>query len=51
MKGNYPPNCVIALNKIAVWLDMAGDITFNATGAKDISLKSKSAKKCESVSV
>ena len=40
MKGNYPKNCVIAMDKAAAWLGMAGNTTVSPTGAKDIPLKS-----------
>ena len=40
MKENYPPSCVIAMDETAVWSDMVGNTTVNATGSKDIPLKS-----------
>ena len=40
MKENYPPSCVIAMDETAVWSDMVGNTTVNATGLKDIPLKS-----------
>ena len=39
MKENYPPSCVIAMDETAVWSDMVGNTTVNATGSKDIPLK------------
>ena len=40
MKGNYPLNCVTAMDETAVWLDMVANPTVNATWAKDMPLKS-----------
>ena len=40
MKENCPPSCVIAMDETAVWSDMVGNTTVNATGSKDIPLKS-----------
>lgn len=39
MKGSYPRNCVIAMGETDVWLDMIGNATFSAIGAKEIPLK------------
>ena len=40
MKRKYSSNCIIAMDKIAVWLNTVGNITANTIGAKDIPLKS-----------
>lgn len=40
MKGNYPPNSIIALYKSSVRLDMVRPTTVNATGEKYVPLKS-----------
>ena len=40
MTGNYTPNCVIPMEEIAVWPDMVGNTSANATGVKDTPLKS-----------
>ena len=39
MIGNYPPNCIIAMDKTAAWSGMVGNTTANATGEKDIPLE------------
>ena len=40
MKTNVSPDCIIAMDETAVWSDMVGNVTVNATGAKDVPLKS-----------
>ena len=45
MKGDYPSNCVVAIEQTAVWSDIIRNSTVNATEAKDIRLKSTGNKK------
>ena len=45
MKGDYPLNCVIAIEQTAVWSDIIRNSTVNATEAKDIRLKPTGDKK------
>ena len=40
MKEKFPPSCIIAMDEIAVWADMVGNTTVNATWSKDIPLQS-----------
>ena len=40
MKTNFSPNCIIAMEKTAVWSDIVGNMTVNTTGTKDVPLKS-----------
>ena len=40
MKTNFSPDCIIAMGETAVWSDMAGNVTVDTTGTKDVPLKS-----------
>ena len=40
MKTNFLPDCIVATDKTAVWFDIAGNVTRDTTGTKDIPLKS-----------
>ena len=40
MKTNSSPDCIIAMDEIALWSQMVGNVTVNTTGTKDVPLKS-----------
>ena len=40
MKTKFSPDCIIAMDKTAVWSDMTGNVTVDTTGPKDVLLKS-----------
>ena len=40
MKTNFSPDCIIAMDETAVWSDMIGNVTVDATGTKDVPVKS-----------
>ena len=40
MKTNFSPDCIIAMDKTAIWSDMVGNVTVNTTGTKYVHLKS-----------
>ena len=40
MKRSFSPDCIIAMDKTAVWSDMVGDVTVDTTATKDVLLKS-----------
>ena len=45
MTDHYSPKCVIAMDETAVWSDMVGNTTVNATVTNDIALNSTGNKK------
>lgn len=44
MKENYPPNCVISMDKTSVWSDMIRNTTVDGTGVKNKPLESTGTK-------
>ena len=45
MKTTFSPDCIIAMNEIAVWSDKVGNVTIDTTETKNVPLKSTGNKK------